>query len=374
MSVNKTMIASRIVLALVLPCGLAACGSAASAPNPATGASASLTGAAAGGATGGVGSSGGSGGVASGGAAGGSSGGVTGSGSLTDPVGVTVLNTGLGSPGSLVQANVLSNTPVSNAPVQANVLANGQVVSASVASPGSDIPVVSPLVSSTLGAVASNTGLPVPTSADALASPAADVIATSEGVQKLGSTIGSAPVPAPLNGVTGAAGSAVTQVGASLPATVLELAAASAPLNPLLNVSVGGTTLIGSPAGGSALTVGVDESGKILNTALTTPQGVPNPVDKLNSTLANSGAGAVTGALSPVTTPLNTALTSGNPLGGNPLGGIPLGGVTGALTGLPAASMMPVSLNNTTTSTTAVTSPLGTLTGTLSGTLNGVLK
>jgi hypothetical protein len=384
---------SRLVLALLLPVGLAACGSSGQAPSVATNAStgsgpltpvtapiasgASAVTTAVGTAAGAVGTT-----VAGVGdqvAAAGSSlpqpvGGIVtgvgqtvaatgnslGNGALDEPVGVTLLNSQVTDTASnnLVKANVLSDTPPSNAPVQANVLANGEVVSASIANPGStDIPVISPLLSGTQNIVNNATGTQSanPISLTDLTSPSAGLAAVGSALQQVGDAAQgpSVAIPQPLGGVVAQVGTAVGQLGVAvqngsgtlgaipgLSGATGQLAAATAPLNPLLNVSIAGNQLIGSPAGGAALTLGALSPTQTLNVAVTTPAGVPNPVNTLVSTLAGSSSplnaitapisGGTSGTtnkglagLSSVTTTLTSAL-SGSGL---------TNGLTNALTG-----------------------------------------
>jgi hypothetical protein len=122
---------------------------------------------------------------------------------------------------NLVSANVLSNTPPSNAPVQANVLANGEVVSASIANPSSvNTPVVSPLLSGAQNIINSAAGTKStdPISLSSLSSPAAGLAAVGSAVEQVGlATSGpSAALPQPLGSTVAEVGSSVTQLGVAV--------------------------------------------------------------------------------------------------------------------------------------------------------------
>ena len=285
MSKLRLNISSRLALAMMLPVALAACGSSGSAPAASTGAAAgtggplssatapvagaasqltTAVGTAAGTAGGGV-SSAGNGGSAAGNGLPASAGPVvtaTGNtvsatgqsmqnGSLDNPAGVTVVDSAVTYTKSndLADASVLSDTPASNAPVQAGAASNGQVAAASVAEPGSsNTPVVSPLMAGSQNIVNAATG------------------------GELANPVRAASLPSP-------------------PASLNAVGSETAPLNPALDVAASGTQLVGSPSSGAALKAGVDSDGKLVNTGLTTPGGVPNPVDTGVSTLT-SGTGA----------------------------------------------------------------------------------
>jgi hypothetical protein len=85
-------------------------------------------------------------------------------------------------------------------------------------------------------------------------------------------------------------------------------------------VNVAGNQLIGSPAGGAAITLGVDSGTQLLNAAVTTPSGVPNPVTSLVTTLTSASS-----PLSAVTAPLSGATGGASN---------PASGLTSAVTGL----------------------------------------
>lgn len=264
----KGLMPGALASACIIPLLLAGCGSSADAP--ATGTSASNGS--------GSGSSGGGGTVASSGGSGGSTSTSTGTGTstmasltgglgntaggvlaaagqtvaatgqslqanaLNNPAGISVLNSaapGTGT-GNVLDANVLSDTAPSPAPIQANVLANGQVVSASVANPTTtNIPAVTPVVDGASNIVAAVPG----------AAPLASTISTAAqgGLSTGGLT---APVSGASAPVAGAA-SAVTS--------------AAAPLNSALNVQVGSDTLAGSPAAPATINADVATPSTLAN-------------------------------------------------------------------------------------------------------------
>jgi hypothetical protein len=325
-------VASRLVLAMMLPVALAACGSSGSAPNPATGAAAnngplsgatapvasgasqvtSAAGNTAGTAGGGV-ATVGSGVAAAGGTlpppagtvvtAAGNTVTATGesleNGALDEPAGVTVVNSPVTDTASnnLANASVLSNTPASNAPVQANAASNGEVASAAVAAPGSsNVPVVSPLLAGSQNVVNAATGSTSnnPVSLSSLSTPSSGLSAVGSAMEQTGVGIAapSSALPGGAGTGAGALGAGLTQGGATVAGAggaagavpgLGAAGAATAPLNPALNVAVGGTQLVGSAGGGSVLNAGVMSDGKLVNTGLASPAGVPDPVSTLTN-------------------------------------------------------------------------------------------
>jgi hypothetical protein len=285
-----------IAIACIFPLLLAACGSSASSPSAGTSASTGSGSGSSGGSTGTVASTGtdGTGGTGDTGGGGtdtgatpttltgtiGNTGGglistvgttVTATGAslqnnaLNNPVGITVLNNGTPGTGAgnVVDANVLSNTAPSTAPIQANVLSNGQIVSASIANPtAAKIPVVTPLVD----------GLPTIVSAVPAGSPVAGAISNlTHG------TVGTSGITPAVSGLTAPLTSAV------------------APLNQALNVKLGTTQLLGNSSTPALINADVVTPTKTLSVGVTQPGGSSqNPLSALTSTLSGN---ALTGAL-----------------------------------------------------------------------------
>ncbi len=325
-----------------------------------------------------------------------------GNGALDNPIGVTVLNSTVTDTTSndLVDASVISNTPASNAPVQANLLANGQIASASVSN-NADLPVVSPLLAGATTTLDNATGTDIGSSVSltSLSSPAAGAAAVGSALEQVGGTLvtqtngipGANVVGAETGGLVSEVGTQVATAGGSASAipglgTVTgQLSSASAPLDPLLNVSVANNQLIGSSSGGAAVTLDVDSAGQLVDADLTTPAGVPNPVDTLVSTTAGPAS-----PLYIVSAPFNAPITSvtgpadsgisnpGSIASANPLtsltstvsgaagGSNPLSSVTSTLSGAASGSNPVTTLTTTLTSAAGGSSPLSSVTSTVS--------
>jgi hypothetical protein len=325
-----------------------------------------------------------------------------GNGALDNPVGVTVLNSTVTDTTSndLVDASVISNTPASNAPVQANVLANGQIASADVTN-NPDVPVVSPLLAGSTTTIDNATGTNVGSSVSltSLSSPSAGAAAVGSALEQVGGTLvsqtngipGGNVVGAETGGLVSEVGTQVATAGGSVSAipglsTVTgQLSSASAPLDPLLDVSVANNQLIGSSAGGAAVTLDVDSAGQLAYADLTTPAGTPNPVDTLVSTTAgpssplyivsapfNAPETSITGPVdSGISNP--SSLASSNPLtgltstvSGAAGGSNPLSSVTSTLSSGTSSANPVTTLTTTLTSAAGGSSPLSSVTSTVS--------
>jgi len=188
------------------------------------------------------------------------------SNALNSPIGITIAGTstpGTGA-GNIIGATVLSD-PASTAPIQAVALTPGKIAGVSVANPETTtIPAVTPLVTGTPAIVASIPG----------AAPA---------VGQLGTAIDQNVTPA-LSGGTA------------------QLDTAAAPLNPLSNVKLGTTQLLGT-SGTPAL----------VNAAVATPSSLASAsIDQssgIGASSAGSGLNGLGGRLSGGLTALTGGLT-----------------------------------------------------------------
>jgi hypothetical protein len=204
-------------------------------------------------------------------------------GALNNPVGITVLNNnvpGTGA-GNVVDANVLSTTAPSAAPIQANVLSNGQIVSASIANPtAAKIPVLTPVVNGLPTIVATVPGgAPLGTTVTAVtqgnvtgAVNSVPNSATSAVAGTVAALTNNTPVAGATAPVTNAVSSAGAQLSSGVAGTTAQLGSATtalngatAPLNSTLNVTVGNTTLVGAPSTPAALSADVLTPSKLLN-------------------------------------------------------------------------------------------------------------